>query len=79
MHLTAIEKIEKEVEGLTVEDKLDLLENIAGQLKKAGLQDKAVQNHKQTDVTRFRGIYKGRDLNLGKEINNLRNEWERNS
>ncbi len=87
MPLTAIEKIEKEVEELTINDKLDLLENIVIQLKSSGLQDriKILQNKskinigQKPDLSRYRGIYKGRDLNLTKESNDMRNEWERNT
>jgi len=70
MSMQAIKKIEMELKNLTNDEKLFLVKKIINSIN--SLQDSPIAK----DFSKYEGLYK--NINVEKETNKMRNEWERN-
>jgi len=67
---TVKDKIERELDKLTLSEQLEIIEKIINKVKKQSMKTNKVQNYDD-----YFGIVEIDDID--KEIESLRNEWER--
>lgn len=73
MSVQIMQKIEKELYNLSDTEKLTLVKKILATINIEETDNELVNN-----FSKYRGIYKNKNIDWKREIKEIRDEWERN-